>query len=211
VADYDAKWRAVQLCTEGEAAGDVGKLDEAFHADARMFGSLAGTRYDVPIAELVALAKSAGRHRQLRSRILSVQQTGDAAVAVVAEESHWGTVSFIDYLQASRCRLIPTRADGSLATVQVAKNFANQPAVETCVTMTSGWSLLDRFGALRRWFTEGSYRMHRPSPEEFLRALLETLDGLPPDFVHRLEEVLRKDDTDRAQAIRELFEDVAGD
>ena len=59
VADYDAICRALQLCTEGEAKGDVAKLQEAFHADARMFGSLAGTRYDVPIAELFALAESA--------------------------------------------------------------------------------------------------------------------------------------------------------
>jgi hypothetical protein len=59
VADYDAICRAAQLCTEGEATGDVAKLREAFHADARMFGSLAGTRYDVPIAELFALAESA--------------------------------------------------------------------------------------------------------------------------------------------------------
>ena len=37
-----------------------------------------------------------------RSRILSVQQTGDAAVAVVAEEGYWGTVSFVDYLLLAR-------------------------------------------------------------------------------------------------------------
>lgn len=53
--------------------------------------------------------------------------------------------------------------------------------------------------------------MHRPSAVEFLRALLETLDDLPPDFTQRLEAVLKKDTTDRAQAIRELFEDAAGD
>jgi metal-responsive CopG/Arc/MetJ family transcriptional regulator len=53
--------------------------------------------------------------------------------------------------------------------------------------------------------------MHRPSAEEFLRALLETVDDLPPDLLQRLEEVLKTDTTDRAQAIRELFEHVAGD
>jgi hypothetical protein len=31
-----------------------------------------------------------------------VQQTGDAAVGVVAEEGYWGTVSFIDYFQLAR-------------------------------------------------------------------------------------------------------------
>jgi Putative lumazine-binding len=103
VDDYDAICRVLQLCTDGEANGDVGKLEEAFHADARMFGSLAGTRYDVPIAELFELAKSAPADTgNYRSRVLSVQQTGDAAVAVVAEGGYWGTVSFIDYLLLAR-------------------------------------------------------------------------------------------------------------
>lgn len=53
--------------------------------------------------------------------------------------------------------------------------------------------------------------MHRPSAEEFLQALLETLDDLPPDFARRLEEVLKKEGVDRSQAIRQLFEDFAGD
>ena len=68
-----------------------------------MFGSLAGTRYDVPIAELFALAESAPADTgNYRSRILSVQQTGDAAMAVVAEEGYWGSVSFIRYLLLAR-------------------------------------------------------------------------------------------------------------
>jgi hypothetical protein len=103
VDDYDAIHRVLQLCTEGEAKGDVAKLREAFHADARMFGSIAGERYDVPIAELFALAEGAPADTgSYRSRILSVQQTGDAAVGVVAEEGYWGSVSFIDYFQLAR-------------------------------------------------------------------------------------------------------------
>src|SRR5215217_8961858 len=98
VSDYDAICRVLQLCTEGEAKGDVAKLQEAFHADARMFGSLAGERFDVPIAELFALVDSDPANTgNYRSRILSVQQTGGAAVGVVAEEGYWGSVSFIDY------------------------------------------------------------------------------------------------------------------
>jgi hypothetical protein len=53
--------------------------------------------------------------------------------------------------------------------------------------------------------------MYRPGAEEFLRALLEALDDLPPDFVRRFEEVLKKEDVDRSQAIRQLFEDFAGE
>jgi hypothetical protein len=103
VSDYDAICRVLQLCTEGEAKGDVGKLREAFHADAQMFGSLAGDRFDVPIEELFKLAESEPADTgNYRSRVLSVQQTDDAAVAVVAEEGYWGTVSFIDYFQLAR-------------------------------------------------------------------------------------------------------------
>ncbi len=103
VGDYDAICRVLGLCTEGEAEGDVAKLREAFHVDARMFGSLAGERFDVPIEELFALAESEPADTgNYRSRILSVQQTGDAAVGVVAEEGYWGSVSFIDYFQLAR-------------------------------------------------------------------------------------------------------------
>src|ERR671933_2898465 len=103
VDDYDAIQRVLELCTEGEAKGDVTKLREAFHPEARMFGSLAGERYDVPIEELFELAQSAPADTgNYRSRILSVQQRGDAAVGVVAEEGYWGTVSFIDYFLLAR-------------------------------------------------------------------------------------------------------------
>ena len=53
--------------------------------------------------------------------------------------------------------------------------------------------------------------MHRPSAQEFLQTLLEKLDDLPPDFVRRFEEILKKEDVDRSQAIRQLFEDFAGE
>ncbi len=53
--------------------------------------------------------------------------------------------------------------------------------------------------------------MYRPSAQEFLQALLEALDDLPPDFARRFEEILKSDTVDRAQAIRQLFEDVAGE
>src|SRR4028119_237264 len=103
VSDYDAISRVLELCTEGEAKGDVSKLKEAFHADARMFGVLAGERFDVPIEELFALAESSPADTgNYRSRVLSVQQTGDAAVGVVAEEGYWGSLYFIDYFLLAR-------------------------------------------------------------------------------------------------------------
>jgi hypothetical protein len=56
ISDYDAICRVIQLYFDGDAQGDVAKLAEAFHEDARMFGDLAGTRYDVPIQVLFDMA-----------------------------------------------------------------------------------------------------------------------------------------------------------
>ena len=103
VSDYDAICRVVELCSQGEAQGDAAKLNEAFHPEARMFGSLSGDRYDVPISALVELAVSAPADTgTYQARILSVHQTGDVALAIVAEEGYWGSVSFIDYLSLAR-------------------------------------------------------------------------------------------------------------
>ena len=53
--------------------------------------------------------------------------------------------------------------------------------------------------------------MAHASAEVFIQALLETLDGLPPKLAKRLEEVLKQPQGDRAQAIRQLFEEFAGE
>jgi hypothetical protein len=53
--------------------------------------------------------------------------------------------------------------------------------------------------------------MQRPSAQEFLLTLLEALEDLPPDFSRRFADLLNKKDEDRAQAIRQLFEEFAGD
>jgi hypothetical protein len=53
--------------------------------------------------------------------------------------------------------------------------------------------------------------LHRPGAEEFLLMLLETLDDLPADLAQRFAELLKKEHVDRASAIRQLFEDAAGD
>ncbi len=76
VEDYDAICGVVQLCLDGEATGDVEKLREAFHEDARMFGSLAGERYDGPISTLMDMVvESPADTGRSRSRVLSVHQT----------------------------------------------------------------------------------------------------------------------------------------
>jgi len=53
--------------------------------------------------------------------------------------------------------------------------------------------------------------MHRPSAEEFLLTLLEELKELPPDLTERFSMLLKNDHVDRSAAIRQLFEDVAGE
>ena len=53
--------------------------------------------------------------------------------------------------------------------------------------------------------------MHRPSAEEFLLTLLEALDELPSDLAQRFAALLRTDHVDRSAAIRQLFEDLAGE
>jgi metal-responsive CopG/Arc/MetJ family transcriptional regulator len=53
--------------------------------------------------------------------------------------------------------------------------------------------------------------MHHASADDFLRTLLATLDELPPELARRLEEVVKKEHADRSQAIRQLFEEFAGE
>jgi hypothetical protein len=103
VHEYDEVRRVVQMFLDGEAKGDAAKLQEASHADARVFGSVAGTRYDMPMAEFIELAvKEPGDTGSHRACIRSIQRTQDAAVAEVAEEGYWGSLSFIDYIQLAQ-------------------------------------------------------------------------------------------------------------
>jgi metal-responsive CopG/Arc/MetJ family transcriptional regulator len=53
--------------------------------------------------------------------------------------------------------------------------------------------------------------MHRPSAEEFLLTLLKTLDEIPPDLAQRFDTLLKTKHVDRSAAIRQLFEDAAGE
>jgi hypothetical protein len=104
VSDYDEIIEVVQQYVDGMRRGDSGPLKEAFHPEARMFGDLAGTRYDVPITDLFLLADSgpADVDGSYQARVVSVEQVGDAAVATLVEEGTWGTVSFVDFFTLSR-------------------------------------------------------------------------------------------------------------
>src|SRR6266540_4542527 len=90
---------AVDLYVEGMRDGDGAKLSEAFHPQAWMFGSLGGTRFDEPIGELIAMVDghSVDVDGSYQARVVSVDQAGDAAYAVLEEQGCWGTVSFTDF------------------------------------------------------------------------------------------------------------------
>jgi hypothetical protein len=91
--------RTVDLYVEGMRNGDGAKLREAFHPEAWMFGSIAGTRYDEPIGELIALVdgQPVDVDGSYQARVVSVEQVGDAAFAVLEEQGFWGKVSMTDF------------------------------------------------------------------------------------------------------------------
>ena len=95
---------AVDLYVQGVREGDADKLREAFHPDARMWGSLGGQRVDIPIAEMIAMfdGKPADVDGSYRAEVTSVEQNEDVASAVLVEEGFWGTVSFVDFFSLAR-------------------------------------------------------------------------------------------------------------
>ena len=104
IDDHDAIAKVVELYTVGASRGDAAMLRQAFHPDARMFGQAGGQRVDMamePFFELSA-AHPLDSDGSYRGRLISVQQFGDAAVAIVAEDGCWGAVSFVDLLSLNR-------------------------------------------------------------------------------------------------------------
>jgi hypothetical protein len=96
--------RTVDLYVEGCRDGDAAKLRQAFHPEARLWGNLAGQRYDEPITELIAMLDGSpvDVDGSFQARITALDQTGDAAAVTLAEEGFWGAVSFVDYFSLAR-------------------------------------------------------------------------------------------------------------
>jgi hypothetical protein len=96
--------RTVNLYVEGVRDGDAAKLRQAFHPDARMWGSMIGQRYDEPIAEMIAMVdgKPVDVDGSYRAHVSSVEQTDDVALVTLSEEGFWGTVSFVDFFALAR-------------------------------------------------------------------------------------------------------------
>ena len=102
--EQSAITEVVQLYIDGSREGDADKLRRAFHPDARMFGSLAGQRIDVPIDEFFALAsrRPADVDGTYEASVVLLEQVGDAATAAIEETGFWGTLSFTDFFSLSR-------------------------------------------------------------------------------------------------------------
>jgi hypothetical protein len=102
--ETDQITHAVELYVEGSRTGDAQKLREAFHPDARMWGSLAGQRFDVPITDMIAMidGKPVDVDGSYQARVTAVEQTDDVASVVLEEQGFWGTVSFVDFFTLAR-------------------------------------------------------------------------------------------------------------
>jgi hypothetical protein len=95
---------AVQLYVDGVAKGDAAKLEQAFNQGAWMYGSVGGTRYDVPITEMIKMiqAQPADVDGSFRATVRSAEENGDAALVVLEEEGFWGGLSFVDYFTLAK-------------------------------------------------------------------------------------------------------------
>jgi hypothetical protein len=104
VVDDEAIATVLRLYIEGAANGDATKLKEAFHEHARTYGSLNGTRYDIPVVEMIAMEERSPRNSDGRytAQIMSIEQAGDVATATLEEDGCWGTVSFTSFLSLVR-------------------------------------------------------------------------------------------------------------
>jgi len=104
IDDFDAIRQVVERYVDGAARGDAATIKGALHPDFRMFGMTGGQRIDVDLATFAEISAAAPLNNAgtYTSRIASIQQFGDAAVAVLLEDGCWGEVSFIDLLSLSR-------------------------------------------------------------------------------------------------------------
>ena len=100
--DLDEVTRLLNLYIEGAGKGNADKLNEAFHASARWFGTMGGVDYDVDKAGFVALmVESPGDAGNMTAEITDIQIDGTVAMATIKETGFWGTLSFTDYFTLS--------------------------------------------------------------------------------------------------------------
>jgi hypothetical protein len=89
---------------EGASQGDAAKLNEAFHKEAWMIGSISGQRFDMPVAQMIeaTISQPLDSDGSYTARVTSIEQVGDAATATVEEDRCWGGVSFTDFFTLAK-------------------------------------------------------------------------------------------------------------
>jgi hypothetical protein len=102
IDDLQAVTELIGLYIDG-ADGDVEKLRKAFHADAHMMGHIGEMGTYFPIGEFFSMIEAqpglAGPNYQ--AIIRSIDISGDAGVAVLAETDYMGC-DFVDYFSVAK-------------------------------------------------------------------------------------------------------------
>jgi hypothetical protein len=100
--DLDDVRAVIQLYIDG-SNGDVAKLKEAFHPDARMFGHIGPMDTYVPIGAFFDMvqAQPGMAGPKYKATIRNIDLTGDAGVAVLVETDYLGC-DFVDYFSVAR-------------------------------------------------------------------------------------------------------------
>ena len=100
--DLEAVRAVIQLYIDG-SNGDVAKLKQAFHPDARMMGRVGATETCIPITGFFTMVERrpglAGPNYKADIRTIDI--TGDAGVAVLVETDYMGC-DFVDYFSVAR-------------------------------------------------------------------------------------------------------------
>ena len=100
--DLEAVRAVIQLYIDG-SNGDVGKLKQAFHPDARMMGHIGPMETYIPITGFFEMVERqpgmAGPNYKADIRMIDV--VGDAGVAVLVETDYLGC-NFVDYFSVAK-------------------------------------------------------------------------------------------------------------
>lgn len=100
--DLEAVRALIQLYIDG-SNGDVAKLKEAFHPDARMMGHIGPVDTYIPITDFITMVERqpgmAGPNYQAYVR--NIDLAGDAGVAVLVETDYMGC-DFVDYFSVAK-------------------------------------------------------------------------------------------------------------
>jgi hypothetical protein len=104
IDSYDQIRDVVERAMKGAKKGSRKLLGGAFHEKAQMFGEVMGTRYDEGIESFFKLCEEhpLGTGGRYRSRIVSINRVGDAAMVMVAEDGCWKSASFVDFFTVTR-------------------------------------------------------------------------------------------------------------